>query len=89
MAICTTFIEPLNLQCVFINTFAESIGIFVAVALIVIAILGARFRMINSVFLILVALFSLIMSPYLSWLWFIVLFLSTIVIYYSWPRVVK
>ena len=41
MVSCSGFIQPLNLQCILVNAFAGSMEIFMFIALMVIALLGA------------------------------------------------
>ena len=41
---CAGWVEPLNLECILVNTLAGSMEIFVFLALIFIAMVGARFR---------------------------------------------
>lgn len=51
------FIEPLDLETIFINYLAGSLELYFALALLVIAILGGMFRMPLPVFIIMVAMF--------------------------------
>ena len=55
-------IEPLDLQTIFVNYFAGSMDIFFFIALIFFAYLAARFRMPNSIFLVMMGLFVVLMA---------------------------
>lgn len=58
------FTNPLDLETWLVGTFAGSIPIFVALAFIVIAGLAAYFRMPNSIMIISLALFTLVLGTY-------------------------
>ena len=63
---CTGFIEPLNLQCLFVNMFAGSMDIFSFIMALIISLLAARFRMPGYIFLTSILLYGVIMSNYIS-----------------------
>ena len=56
------WIEPLNLELFFVNVFAGSPEIFAAIALMMIAGMGAFFRMNNAVLFLMLGLFFLMFS---------------------------
>lgn len=60
------FTLPLNLEYWFINGLSGSLVIFLAIALVVIAGMAARFRMTNGVLLATLALFAVMFSTYLG-----------------------
>ena len=62
-------IEPLNLQEIFVNYFAGTMTIFFFIITAVFAILAAKFRMPNMIFLILMGLFVVVMANYFSLLY--------------------
>lgn len=66
MAICTPFIEPLNLQCLLVNTLAGNAEIFLAIAFIVLASIAAFFRMTSMTFFAMFGLFLIFMYPFLN-----------------------
>ena len=58
--------EPLNLQYWLINTLSESVEIFVFLAFIAIAVLSAKFKMPNYIFMIMFVLFIVIVNHFLE-----------------------
>lgn len=89
MAICTGFIQPLNLQCLLVNTFSGSIEIFTAISFIVISAMAARFRMPNSIFLVMIGLFSVLMSQYMRGIYVLVMIITGLISFYSISKIVK
>lgn len=80
MVDCTGFIEPLNLECLLVNTFAGSDFIFFILATLAIAALSAYFRMSNSLFLVMFVLFGVIFASFASGIYvFIVLMVGLII----------
>jgi len=84
-----TFHLPLDLEYWLVTTIAGSPEIFTALMLIVIAGLAAYFRMPNSITLIMIALFAVIMGFYTGQLLFIVILILGIVLGWLLSRVVK
>jgi len=82
-------IQPLDLETIFVNYFAGSYKIFFFIAMIVFAYLGARFRMSNNVFLILMGLFVIFMANYYSLLFTITIFLIGLFFYYTLSKIIK
>ena len=66
MAICTTFINPLNLECLFINTLAGGASIFLILSIVAIALIAAFFKMSNTVSLIMLATYIIIFNQVLG-----------------------
>lgn len=56
------YVEPLDLYTIFVQYFAGSITIFFILAVIVFGYFASKFRMNNAVFLILMALFVVMMA---------------------------
>ncbi len=56
------FIDPLDLETIFVDLFSGSALIFLFVALVVIAILAARFKMPGGVTVTILVMFSVILS---------------------------
>ena len=86
---CSGFIEPGNLECLLVNTFAGTMDIFVFVSLIAIAVIGASFRMINTTMLIIFALFAIIMAQYMSGIYFLVVLIIGLFVSFAVGRLVK
>jgi len=72
MVDCSGFIQPLNLECLFINTFAETTFLFVIIAMVMIAVASAFFRMTGMVVLSMCAIFILFLANRLPALYFLV-----------------
>lgn len=89
MVDCTGFIQPLNLECLLVNTFSGSFTIFIGLAYILISIFAARFRMPNSIFLVMVGLFSILMANYIQGIYLIVIVIGGLISFYSMSRIVK
>ena len=89
MVDCTGYIQPLNLECLLVNTFAGTMDIFIFIALIAIAALGARFRMINATMLIMFALFSVLMSQWMSGIYFLVVLIAGLVVMFGVGKIIK
>ena len=66
MATCSDFIQPLNLECLFINTLSGGMEIFVVVAVLAIASLAGFFKMSNLVTLAMFSIFVIMLYPILG-----------------------
>lgn len=86
---CTGFIEPLNLQCWFMNIFAGTMEIFAFVSIILIAGLAAKFKMSNELSLTMIALFVVLFSGYLNGIYLLVILLVGITSFFAIGRIVK
>lgn len=93
MPTCTSFIQPLNLECLFINTFAGGIGIFIAVAIVAIAIMAAKLRMSNfttmAMFVVFVILFFPILGAELGILYLLMALILGLIIFKITANMVK
>jgi hypothetical protein len=91
MVDCTGFIQPLNLECWLVNTFAGSAEIFTFIALIAIAGLGAYFRMLNSTLLIMFALFAIIVANTIlsTGIYFIIILIVGLVVSWSIGKIAR
>ncbi len=89
MADCTGFIQPFDFECIFVNFMAGSMDLFVLIAVIVIAGMGARFRMMNSTLLIMFALFSIIMAQFMSGFYFLAILIAGLLISFIIGKIVK
>lgn len=84
------FIQPLDLQTILVNGLAGSLLIFLFIALIVIGFLGARFRMSNTIILIMIALFGVIVGQYLeNGLYALIIIFSGVLIFYGIGSIVR
>jgi len=79
-----TFIEPLDIEYLFVNTFSGNLTIFTLIMVMVITYMCAKFKMENISFMIMLALFAgimlavgdsaliilmiLVLSPILFWI---------------------
>lgn len=84
-----TLIAPLDLQQLFVNTFAGTMLIFVALAMLVIAGMSARFRFPNVVTGTILALFGIMIVGWAGWLYFISIIVGGLIIGYIFARIVK
>lgn len=86
---CSGWIEPLNLECWLVNTFAGSMEIFTFVAIIAIAIMGTMFRMLNTTLLIFYGLFAVIMAQFMEGFFFLAVLIAGLIISFGIGRIVK
>ena len=85
-----TWINPLDLQTLLVNTLAGNYEIFIGLSLIFFAGMAAYFRMQNEIALVLIALFFVIMTPYIGNAYLIaVIIFATLLIYFAIARIVK
>ena len=89
MPTCTGFVQPLELECWLVNTFAGSEVIFTFIAVIVISALAARFRMNNIIVLLMFALFAVIFSTFTSGIYVIVILIAGLVTFTVIKRMVS
>ena len=89
MADCTGFIEPLDLRCILINTFAGSMEVFIFIAMIAIAALGAKFRMLNTTLLIMYALFAILMANFMQGYLFLVILVIGLTVSVTIGQIIK
>jgi len=75
MTVCDSFIEPLNLQCLLVNTLSESATIFLGLFVLFLSGLAAYFKMPSPIFFMAIGIFSLIVYSFLSINIFFILFL--------------
>ncbi len=66
MTICSNFINPLDLECIFINTLAGGADIFVIVAVLAIAGLAGFFKMSNFTTIAMFGIFTIMLYPILG-----------------------
>ena len=85
-----TWIEPLDLETLLVNSLAGSYDIFVGLALLVIAGLAAYFRIPTELSLILISIFFIMMSPFIgSGYMFLIILIATIIVYFALAKLVK
>ena len=84
-----TFIEPLNLQTLLVNTLAGSWAIFLFLAIIIISIFAARFRMNNFMFFIMISLFGVFMASWIPWFYALMLILMSALIFFIIAKLIK
>ena len=83
------FREPFDLEQILIVNLAGTIQIFVFLSMICIAALAGRFRMPNSIALVMFALFGLFIAQYMTGLYVIVVLLGSLATFYSVSRFFK
>ena len=86
---CSGWIEPLNLQCILVNTFAGSIELFVIIAVISIGALGAYFKMLNMTVLVMFSLFVIMMAQYMQGIYFFVVVIVGLISAFGVARIAK
>ena len=85
----TTYIQPLDLQTILVNTLSGSWIVFLFLALIGFSILAAKFRLNDKVFLMLIVLFGIFMAQPLGGLYALMIIILGLVIYYGIAKIVK
>ena len=83
------FIQPLNLDTLFVGTLAGTLPIFMFLAMIFIAYMAARFRMPNGILLVMIAIFALLFAYYFGGLTITVLIVLGIIGGYLVTRLIK
>ena len=83
------FVNFLDLQTILVNTLAGSIMIFIALAIILIAIFAARFRMNNIMFFMMLTLFAVIFSTFIPWFYAFMILVAGLAIFYIIGRLIK
>lgn len=86
---CTDFLQPLDLQCIFVNTLAGSMNIFIALAFFGIAILAGMFKMLNMTVVIIFGLFAIVMSNFIGGFYLLVMLIFGMVIALWISKMVK
>jgi len=86
---CSGWIDPLNFSCLLVNTFAGSMEIFIFLALIFIAGLGAYFRMLNATVLVMFGLFAILMSQFMGGVYFLAILIAGLFISFAIGKIVK
>lgn len=89
MVDCSGFIEPLNLECLLVNTFAGTMEIFMIIAFLFVASLGAYFRMMNRTLLIMFGLFAIMFGQYLPGIYFIAILIIGLFVSFAVARITK
>lgn len=84
-----TYMNPFDLQNLFVSTFAGDWTVFIFIAVIVIAMGSGFFRMNDKIFAIMLVLFTIIMSPYMGGIYLIAMLLVGLISFYSIARIVK
>ena len=89
MTDCTGFLQPLDLECLLVNTLAGGMDIFIALAVFGIAILAGTFRMLNIAVVIMFGLFAIVMSRFIGGFYLLAILLFGLVISYWISKMVK
>lgn len=80
-----TWIQPLEIQKIFVNMLSGNIEIFAFMAFISISVLAAKFQMPNSITLVMFVLFAVIMNTYLNLggIYILLILLTGLITFYS------
>ena len=89
MASCNSFINPLDLQCLLVNTFSGNWLIFSIVSVLVILILAGKFRMPNFAVGGVLMLFSVMFYGQMPWFTYLTVLIGSIVIWSIVANIVK
>jgi len=81
--------EPLDLEYWLVNTFSGSVEIFVFLAFIMMAGMAAYFRMQNTILLIMIALFTVMMARYMGGMYVLVVLVAGLLTFYSISKIMK
>lgn len=84
-------VEPLDLEHLFVNIFAGSRDIFFFIAVIFLAFLGAKLRMMNETFLLMLGLFVIFLAGagYATAFYAIIIFLAGLFFYSILSKIFK
>ncbi len=83
------WINPLDLQLLFVNTFAGSMELFMIIAFFAVAAMAALFRMPNSIALTMFALFGIFMANYSPDFYFLIVLIAGLAIFYGVGSYIK
>ena len=86
---CTGWLEPLNLECLLVNTFVGTADLFIFLAIIAIATIAMTFRMMNTTILIMFALFAVIMSGFMTGIYFLVVLIAGLIVASAIGKIAK
>ncbi len=84
-----SWINPLDLQLLFVNTFAGDMQIFMIIAFFAVAVIAAMFRMPNAIALTMFALFGVFMAVYSTDFYFLVILFAGLAIFYGIGSYIK
>ena len=84
-----TFIQPFDLETIFINVFAGSSAIFTGIALILIGFMAAKFKMNNLMFFGMTGLFAIMFSAYVGELYPFMLIIAGLAIGFIMAKIIK
>jgi hypothetical protein len=84
-----TWYEPLDLEYWFVQVLAGNQNIFIFLSFFLIASMSAYFRMLNTTTFIMFILFAVMMSNYITGIYFIIVLLVGLVLFYYLSRIVK
>lgn len=81
--------NPLGMQDLLVNTIAGSLEIFTFLSIIIISAMSAKFNMPKSIFLVIIALFGIIMAQWIGGLYLILILLSGLMIFTALARLFR
>ncbi len=83
MTTCPDFIQPLDFECIFLNTFAGNVGIFIPLAFIVFSTMAGFFKMPSNVFFVMIGLFLVILAGFKDVSFFLLFILIASLIFFK------
>ncbi len=93
MPTCSDFIQPLNLECIFINTLSGSMDMFIVIAILAIAGLAGFFKMSNFTTITMFSIFTIMLYPILgsalSGMYILLLMVITFIVVKQITKVIK
>ena len=89
MTDCSGFLQPLDLECLLVNTLAGGMDIFIALTVFGIAILGGMFKMLNITVVMMFGIFAIIMSNFIGGFYLLSILTFGLVIAFWISRMVK
>jgi len=89
MGVCSGFIEPLNLECIFVNILSGNIAIFSGLMFILVAGLAARFKMPKGIALMMVVLFVVLFADLFLPIYLLIILIVGVITFLGIGRMIK
>lgn len=84
-----TFIQPLDFETIIINVFSGDAAIFTGIAVILLTLMAAKFKMNNLMFFSFFGLFGIMFSAYVGSFYPFILIISGLAIGFIIARIIK
>lgn len=82
-------VNPLDLHEIFVNLISGNLTIFLFMAIIVMTIVAAKFRMTNTIFGMLLTLFGVFMATWIPWFYALIVVVGGFAIFFVIGRIIK